>query len=188
MRIDGWTDSVAARGAYQGKPILVFLGDYIDRGFQSREVIDILLGESLSPFETNFLKGNHEAAMLQFLDDAQTGPRWASFGGIETLVSYGVRPPQNRASVEDWELASEALNAALPPAHLTFLANLDLSVRINAKGIPGLVLFPVSKLFEYVSTGTVSDPEWLPKIIPKEFFNVLGMGGGGPPKDPGKPR
>ena len=44
---------------------------------------------------------------------------------------------------------------------------MDMSVRINARGIPGLVLFPVSKLFEYVSTGSVSKPEWRPKIIPR---------------------
>jgi len=44
---------------------------------------------------------------------------------------------------------------------------MDMSVRINARGIPGLVLFPVSKLFEYVSTGSVSNPEWKPKIIPR---------------------
>jgi hypothetical protein len=55
--------------------------------------------------------------------------------------------------------------------------NLDLTVRINARGIPGIVLFPVSKLLEYVSTGTMSDPRWRPKIIPREFFDVLGMGG-----------
>ncbi len=121
----------ASRGSFTGRPILVFLGDYIDRGFQSREVIDVLLGESMSPFETYFLKGNHEAAMLQFLDDPQIGPRWASFGGIETLVSYGVRPPVNRASSEAWAQASADLKAALPSAHLRFLANLDLSVRIG---------------------------------------------------------
>ncbi len=44
---------------------------------------------------------------------------------------------------------------------------MDMSVRINARGIPGIVLFPVSKLFEYVSTGSVSKPEWRPKIIPR---------------------
>ncbi len=44
---------------------------------------------------------------------------------------------------------------------------MDMSVRINARGLPGVVLFPVSKLFEYVSTGTVSEPEWRPKIIPR---------------------
>lgn len=64
--------------------------------------------------------------------------------------------------------------------------DLDMAIRINAKGIPGIVLFPVSKLFEYVSTGTMSDPQWRPKIVPKEFFDVLGMGGdaGGKPKRP----
>lgn len=44
---------------------------------------------------------------------------------------------------------------------------LDMSMRINAQGVPGLVFFPVSKLLEYHSDGTVSDPRWRPKIIPK---------------------
>jgi hypothetical protein len=44
---------------------------------------------------------------------------------------------------------------------------MDMSVRINARGLPGIVLFPVSKLFEYVSTGSLSNPEWRPKIIPR---------------------
>ncbi len=56
--------------------------------------------------------------------------------------------------------------------------DMDMTVRINARGIPGLVLFPMSKLLEYVSTGTVSDPQWRPKIVPREFFDILGMGNG----------
>lgn len=44
---------------------------------------------------------------------------------------------------------------------------MNMSVRINARGLPGIVLFPVSKLFEYVSTGSASKPEWKPKIIPR---------------------
>ncbi len=44
---------------------------------------------------------------------------------------------------------------------------MDMSVRINARGLPGIVLFPVSKLFEYVSTDSISKPEWRPKIIPR---------------------
>lgn len=120
-----------AKGGFEGRPILVFLGDYIDRGFQSKDVIDILLSERLSSFETYFLKGNHEAAMLQFLGDPSIGPRWVEFGGAETLVSYGVRPPRTRTSMEQWQDASEALHAAVPPEHLHFLTNLDLSVRIG---------------------------------------------------------
>ncbi len=60
---------------------------------------------------------------------------------------------------------------------------LDLSVRINAKGITGVVLFPVSKLLEYVSTGFVSDPQWRPKIVPREFWKILGLGGGNAPQN-----
>jgi len=120
-----------AKGEFEGRPILIFLGDYIDRGFQSREVIDVLLSDLMSPFETYFLKGNHEAAMLQFLTDPSIGPRWAEFGGAETLVSYGVRPPRTRTSLEDWGRASEELQAVLPPGHLHFLRNLDLSVRMG---------------------------------------------------------
>ncbi len=120
-----------AQGGFEGRPILVFLGDYIDRGFQSRDVIDVLLSDLLSPFETYFLKGNHEAAMLQFLDDPAIGPRWAEFGGAETLVSYGVQPPRMRTSVDDWSRASDELGQVLPADHLHFLRNLDISVRIG---------------------------------------------------------
>lgn len=121
----------AAQGGFEGRPIIVFLGDYIDRGFQSKEVIDGLLGEHLYGFETYFLKGNHEAAMIQFLSDPSIGPRWAEYGGIETLVSYGVRPPRSRTSMDDWGRAADELNAKLPAEHRAFLDNLDLSVRIG---------------------------------------------------------
>jgi len=119
------------QGGFEGRPILVLLGDYVDRGFQSREVIDALLGPLVSPFETHFLKGNHEAAMLQFLDNPAVGPRWGEFGGIETLVSYGVRPPRSRTSIEEWTRACADLRKALPADHHDFLSGLDLSVRIG---------------------------------------------------------
>lgn len=121
----------ALGGDYQGRPILVFLGDYIDRGFQSREVIDILLSDLMSPFETYFLKGNHEAAMLQFLSEPGMGPRWVEHGGAETLVSYGVRPPRSRTAVDDWAIASQELKRQLPPEHLNFLRTLQLTARFG---------------------------------------------------------
>jgi serine/threonine protein phosphatase 1 len=120
-----------APGGFEGRPILIFLGDYVDRGFQSKDVINVLLSEMVSPFETYFLKGNHEAAMLQFLGDPAIGPRWAEFGGAETLVSYGVQPPRTRTSIEEWMMAAEALSLALPPEHLHFLSNLDLCVQVG---------------------------------------------------------
>jgi serine/threonine protein phosphatase 1 len=121
----------ARQGEYEGRPILVFLGDYVDRGFQSKDVINVLLSNMVSPFETYFLKGNHEQAMLQFLSDPAIGPRWAEYGGAETLVSYGVQPPRTRTSLDEWTQASNGLQEALPAEHLRFLKNLDLSVRIG---------------------------------------------------------
>ncbi len=44
---------------------------------------------------------------------------------------------------------------------------MDFAVRINAQGVPGLLLYPVSKLMEYVSDGKLSDPQWRPRILPK---------------------
>ncbi len=119
------------RGEYEGRPILIFLGDYVDRGFQSKDVIDILLSSALSPFETYFLKGNHEQAMLQFLGDPGIGPRWTQFGGAETLVSYGVKPPRTQTSVDEWRAACDELHRVIPPEHVHFLNSLDLSVRIG---------------------------------------------------------
>lgn len=121
----------ALGGDYRGRPILVFLGDYVDRGAQSREVIDVLLGERMSPFETYFLKGNHEAAMLQFLDEPSAGPRWTEFGGAETLVSYGVRPPRSRTASDEWAMASQEFNRLLPTSHRHFLSSLELSYRLG---------------------------------------------------------
>jgi serine/threonine protein phosphatase 1 len=123
--------SDARIGNYEGRPILIFLGDYIDRGFQSKDVINILLSNMVSPFETYFLKGNHEQAMLQFLGDPGIGPRWAEYGGAETLVSYGVQPPRTRTSPEEWMQASADLHEALPAEHLHFLKSLELSVRVG---------------------------------------------------------
>ena len=70
---------------------LVFLGDYIDRGADSRGVVECVLGDPLPglvpSFETVHLLGNHEEAMLDFLDGRSDGQDWLGYGGLETLMS-----------------------------------------------------------------------------------------------------
>lgn len=111
------------------RPELIFLGDYIDRGPQSREVVDLLLREEITQhFEPVFLKGNHEATLLEFLDDPGVGPSWMQYGGGETLMSYGVRPPSLRSDQDGWAEASRALRNELPASHHTFYKSLKLSV------------------------------------------------------------
>jgi serine/threonine protein phosphatase 1 len=112
--------------------VLVFLGDYVDRGGQSRNVIDYLDALGQGGFEVHTLKGNHEEAMLRFLDEPGGGPAWAIHGGSQTLQSYGVGAPMIEAPVEMWEQARRAFNEALPDTHRAFLQNLKLSVTIGS--------------------------------------------------------
>jgi serine/threonine protein phosphatase 1 len=114
-------DDAAASGA--ARNAIVYLGDYIDRGDQSREVVDRLIDQPLPGFERALLLGNHEDSMLQFLVDVQIGPAWLGFGGAATLLSYGVRPP---SSDRDLVRAQEELRAKLPERHLAFLRGLQL--------------------------------------------------------------
>lgn len=114
---------------------IVFLGDYIDRGFQSKQVIDLLCAlQTESDFNTVFLKGNHEQALLKFLDDAAIGPDWSAFGGRETLISYGVIPPRNVKSVDEWRTAQTSLRQSIPVSHVEFLESLPSHHRIGSFG------------------------------------------------------
>lgn len=108
-----------------GRKLVVYLGDYVDRGPDSRGVIDLLAREPLPGFESVFLKGNHEDSMLRFLGDPGVAAAWMAYGGEATLYSYGVRPPDSRR-VEDVLGAQKAFAQALPPEHLAFLEDLKL--------------------------------------------------------------
>ena len=110
------------------KPKVVFLGDYVDRGFQSRKVIQRLIDlEDQDLFETICLKGNHEDVFAAFLRDASIGAQWSNFGGRETLISYGVTPPLSVQAKDEWNRAQEDLLKLIPDTHVAFLKNLETS-------------------------------------------------------------
>lgn len=114
------------------RPLLVFLGDYVDRGGASRSVIDQILTLTKSPgCEVVALKGNHEEALLKFLAEPDFGPTWARHGGVSTLVSYGVRPPEDEADLESWTRVRDAFVKALPAAHRRFFESLSLSLVVG---------------------------------------------------------
>jgi serine/threonine protein phosphatase 1 len=107
--------------------VVVYVGDYVDRGLDSREVIDVLLREPLRGFRPVYLLGNHDAWLLSFLVDPKVGSTWLRYGGDVTLHSYGVRlgAPVDEAAY--FEELQTALRAELPPHHVDFLRNLELS-------------------------------------------------------------
>lgn len=129
------------------KPILIFLGDYIDRGSQSRGVIDRLADLADDPaFETHFLKGNHEDKMLEFLDDPTVGAAWCDYGGVQALESFGLRVPVLKHRPEGWASLSSDLSHRLSPRQRAFLESLKYSVGIggyffaHAGARPGVLL------------------------------------------------
>ena len=107
------------------RPITVFVGDYIDRGPNSRAVLDLLL-RWREDNEAVFICGNHETFLPRFLANSRTLEAWRQNGGLETLLSYGLRPTINPDRQEQVRLADE-LARALPREHLEFLESLDLS-------------------------------------------------------------
>lgn len=119
------------RARPEARKILIFLGDYVDRGLQSKQVIDRLSGPMPEGFEAVFLKGNHELAMLQFLEDAQFGRTWKYYGGLETLHSYGITELTLSDDPVDFEHARRKLMAVLPDSHRHFLETLSLSIEFG---------------------------------------------------------
>jgi serine/threonine protein phosphatase 1 len=118
-------DALATRP--RQSPLLVFLGDYVDRGPDSREVVQRVRQLQLDgSFEVVALKGNHEEALLQFLDDAAFAPVWLELGGGATLASYGVAPTVARSDGDAWGLVRDAFDAALPESHRLFYHELEL--------------------------------------------------------------
>lgn len=106
--------------------VLITLGDYVDRGPDSRLVIERLLAPPAG-FELVCLRGNHEDLMLGFLQDPDLADLWLANGGTATLTSYGlpeIRPPMRPAQAAALRVA---LRETLPDSHRGFLDGLTLS-------------------------------------------------------------
>lgn len=102
-------------------PMQVFLGDYIDRGPHSRQVIDLLIAHRRR-YRSLFLKGNHELCALRVLVDPPLVSEWKHMGGMSTLLSYGVKP----SGRFDQDVAL-AFRQAMPESHRRFLESLPVS-------------------------------------------------------------
>jgi serine/threonine protein phosphatase 1 len=140
---------------------LIFIGDYIDRGEDSRAVIDLLMETRESRPSSVFLRGNHEQLML----DSREGPRpepsaipglilhsdttlnWLQNGGVETLLSYEV---QN--FLRWWEF--------IPESHWAFIGETQSEHISERYHFVHAGLLPPGETWE--GTGTVFDPRlWI---------------------------
>jgi serine/threonine protein phosphatase 1 len=110
---------------FPGDKTVVYLGDYIDRGEGSREIIDLLIETPLDGFSTVHLLGNHEQSLLDFLDHPRAVAGWLHWGGRETLLSYGIQAPPV-PSRQQLEMLRDELETSLPESHFEFYSQLAL--------------------------------------------------------------
>jgi serine/threonine protein phosphatase 1 len=118
-------EQIVADGAsVSGEKWIVLLGDMIDRGPNSAQIIDHLLGEPPEGFQRYCLTGNHEQGMLDFLDRPVRDTWWLEHGGHETLASYGIDVAtmlEGRMSSTERRLM---LSSYVPEEHQIFLRSL----------------------------------------------------------------
>jgi serine/threonine protein phosphatase 1 len=117
-----------AEDAGEGGPadnLILYVGDLVDRGPDSNGVIDAVMAAAPAGFRKLCLLGNHEAMMLEFLDDIGIGMSWALNGGVATLASYGVGSLSHDTERE-WRRVQRELAAAIPERQLAFLRGLPL--------------------------------------------------------------
>lgn len=120
------------RQNFNGKIIMVYLGDYIDRGPNSKEVIETLLHNEQANIETIYLRGNHEQTLLDCLENPILIPTWLSYGGLSALASYNVMVPKIPTKLQDLIEIQQQLQEKLPPSHYHFLSETRLSYTLGA--------------------------------------------------------
>jgi serine/threonine protein phosphatase 1 len=113
--------------------LVVFIGDYVDRGPDSKNVVDTLIEFVEGHERTVFLKGNHEDMLLgaigmpALIQDVST---WFHNGGVQTLASYGVEEEEIFALPGIWDPdeRSKRARACIPDSHIAFFSGLELYV------------------------------------------------------------
>lgn len=130
------------------RPLIIFIGDLIDRGPGSREVVDAVIElKAHRAVDVRVLKGNHEQLAMEFLRDPLTGAAWLDLGGRQTLASYGVEMGPLDSLVE----MRDAFLEALGQAHLDLLNGMTLFVEVgdyvfvHAGVRPGVPLYDQSE-------------------------------------------
>ena len=116
---------------FPGDKLIVMLGDYIDRGPDSAGVIDHLTGKPPAGFERICLLGNHEAALLDYLDGGIDLVTWLGLGSDTTLASYGIDPHATEGLVGGGQRARSLLASGIPDGHIEFMRSLPILVETD---------------------------------------------------------
>jgi len=116
----------------EGKKLLIYLGDYIDRGPDIKETIETLIDFQPDNFKRVFLLGNHEQMLLEFISGSENSPYiWLGNGGLETFKSYGIDlskyiDDSKMELYHDKKIRKQLLES-ISPSHKDFFNQLQLS-------------------------------------------------------------
>ena len=141
--------------AHGQKSLEVYIGDLIDRGPNSAGVVDCLIGRLLT-HDLVCIQGNHEALLLSFLDgNTGLGPL-RGYGGLETLLSYGMSPDLLRGTPDE-DLVRTRARALIPSQHRAVLEAMPLHIEL------GGYLFVHAGIRPGVSLAaqTAQDQQWI---------------------------
>ncbi|CAO4157385.1 metallophosphoesterase [Methylorubrum extorquens] len=108
------------------EPIEIYLGDVIDRGPGSAEVV-LALMKRLVTHNVIVLSGNHERMLVEAIHDDEVLTSWLQHGGLETLRSYGADDTQSRLSDMATHEMRALIASIIPDAHISFLEALPFS-------------------------------------------------------------
>lgn len=117
--------------AERGKKLVVFLGDYVDRGPDSKAVLEFLCQPSAEGVDHIYLCGNHDAEFLRFLREPKSNMGWLGFGGLETLRSYGIDAKHVMKNGGGASVLDRIVKQAVPAYHLELLASLPTMLEVG---------------------------------------------------------
>lgn len=116
------------RSDFDAEPAeVVFVGDLIDRGPDTRGVLEFLTAiDDWAELKPIYLLGNHEAMLISFLDDPVGNKRWLRYGGYETLMSYEMQGLGDLTEDDNLHLVAQSLRQAMGP-HLELFTQMVTS-------------------------------------------------------------
>ncbi|SUB00183.1 Serine/threonine-protein phosphatase 2 [Pannonibacter phragmitetus] len=125
---------LADAALFPGPAQMILLGDLVDRGPASSQILDRMLAPPRGGMERIILAGNHELMMLGFLEDPKANMAWLAHGGQEALFSYGLSAQEIDNMRRSPKTASALLRSYVPEEHFQLLESLP-----TACSMPGVI-------------------------------------------------